>query len=102
MKRDDITIIGIPLTEMCMKEFPVPRLPQLLKNVVYVGALAALLDIDFGVLKGLLNDQFKGKEKLISSNVHALEMGYQYATEKLPLPAADPAGKGRQCCATYP
>ncbi|WP_372887919.1 2-oxoacid:acceptor oxidoreductase family protein, partial [Shimia sp.] len=86
LKRDDIHYFGIPFTEMCMREFPVPRLQQLLKNVVYVGALAALLDIDFQILKGLLNDQFKGKEKLISSNVHALEMGYQYATENFQCP----------------
>lgn len=88
LKRDDISYFGIPLTEMCMREYPTPRLQQLLKNVVYVGAMAALLDIDFNVLKDLLNDQFKGKEKLISSNVHALEMGYQFATEnfKCPLP----------------
>lgn len=88
MHRDDITFFGIPFTEMCMREYPVPRLQQLLKNVVYVGALAAFLDIDFSVLKGLLNDQFKGKEKLISSNVHALEMGYQYVQEhfQCPLP----------------
>ena len=88
LRRDGIHFIGIPFTEMCMREYPTPRLQQLLKNVVYVGALAALLDIDFSVLKGLLNDQFKGKEKLISSNVHALEMGYQYAKDnfKCPLP----------------
>ncbi len=88
LKRDDISYFGIPLTEMCMREFENPRLQQLLKNVVYVGALAALLDIQFSILKDLLSDQFKGKEKLISSNVHALEMGYQYATEnfKCPLP----------------
>ncbi len=88
LKRDDISYFGVPLTEMCMREFPVPRLQQLLKNMVYVGAMAALLDISFSILKDLLNDQFKGKEKLISSNVHALEMGYQYATEtfKCPLP----------------
>ena len=87
-QRDDIQYFGIPFTEMCMREFETPRLQQLLKNVVYVGALAALLDIDFAVLKGLLGDQFKGKERLISSNVHALEMGYQYAVEnfKCPLP----------------
>lgn len=84
--RDDISYFGIPLTEMCMREYPTPRLQQLLKNVVYVGALAALLDIEFDVLKNLLNDQFKGKEKLISSNVHALEMGYQYATETFSCP----------------
>lgn len=88
LKRDDVHYYGIPFTEMCMREFSPPRLQQLLKNVVYVGAMAAFLDIDFAVLKGLLNDQFKGKEKLISSNVHALEMGYQYATDhfQCPLP----------------
>ena len=86
LKRDDISYFGIPLTEMCMREYSTPRLQQLLKNVVYVGAMAALLDIEFGVLKSLLNDQFKGKEKLISSNVHALEMGYQYATETFSCP----------------
>ena len=86
LRRDDIHFFGIPFTEMCMREYSVPRLQQLLKNVVYVGALAALLDIDFGILKGLLNDQFKGKEKLIASNVHAMEMGYQYATENFQCP----------------
>ncbi|GGE62086.1 2-oxoacid:acceptor oxidoreductase subunit alpha [Actibacterium pelagium] len=88
LKRDDISYFGIPLTEMCMREFKAPRLQQLLKNVVYVGALAALLDIKFSILKDLLGDQFKGKEKLISPNVHALEMGYQFASEnfKCPLP----------------
>ena len=88
LRRDGIHFIGIPFTEMCMREYPTPRLQQLLKNVVYVGALAALLDIDFAILKGLLNDQFRGKERLISSNVHALEMGYQYAQDhyQCPLP----------------
>lgn len=86
LKRDDITFFGIPLTEMCMREFETPRLQQLLKNVVYVGALAALLNLKFSILKDLIADQFKGKEKLISSNVHALEMGYQYATENFDCP----------------
>lgn len=88
LRRDDISYFGIPLTEICMREFKTPRLQQLLKNVVYVGALAALLDIDLPILKELLNDQFKGKEKLISSNAHALDLGYQFAIEsfKCPLP----------------
>ena len=94
LHRDDITYFGVPLTEMCMREYDSPRLQQLLKNMVYVGAMAALLDIRFSILKDLLNDQFKGKEKLISSNVHALEMGYQYAKEtfKCPLPIRLKAG----------
>lgn len=88
LKRDDISYFGIPLTEMCMSEFETPRLQQLLKNVVYVGAMAAMLSMNFSILKNLLSDQFKGKEKLISSNVKALEMGYQFAYEnfKCPLP----------------
>jgi 2-oxoglutarate/2-oxoacid ferredoxin oxidoreductase subunit alpha len=86
LKRDDISYFGIPLTEICMREYSVPRLQQLLKNVVYVGAMAALLDIRFPILKDLLSDQFKGKEKLISSNVHALELGYQYAKDHFDCP----------------
>ncbi|PVH27735.1 2-oxoacid:acceptor oxidoreductase subunit alpha [Pararhodobacter oceanensis] len=94
LQRDDISYFGVPLTEMCMREYPNPRLQQLLKNVVYVGAMAALLDIKFSILKDLLGDQFKGKEKLISSNVHALEMGYHYAMDhfKCPLPIHLKAG----------
>ncbi|MDU8927832.1 2-oxoacid:acceptor oxidoreductase subunit alpha [Alisedimentitalea sp. MJ-SS2] len=86
LRRDDVSFFGIPLTEMCMREFETPRLQQLLKNVVYVGALAALLNMKFTILKDLVADQFKGKEKLISSNVHALEMGYQYVTENYDCP----------------
>jgi len=77
--RDDINYIGIPITEMCLREYTDSRQRQLFKNVIYVGALAALLDIDFSVLKNLIEDQFKGKEKLITQNVHALELGHQYA-----------------------
>ncbi len=86
LKRDDIEFIGIPLTQMCMQEFPLPRLQQLMKNVVYVGALAALIDIDGTILKDLLKRQFKGKEKLITSNIQAMEMGYAYALEHFDCP----------------
>ncbi len=94
LRRDDITYFGIPMTEICMREFKNPRLQQLLKNVVYVGALAALLKIDFTILKDLLNDQFKGKEKLISSNAHALDLGYQFALETFDCPLAIRLQKG--------
>ena len=81
MMRDDIHFIGLPLTEICRNEYTQARQRQLFKNVIYVGALAALLDIEFGVLKDLVSEQFKGKEKLIAPNIHALELGYQYARE---------------------
>lgn len=84
--RDDINYIGIPFTKICMGEFKDPRQQLLFKNVVYVGALAALLNIEFGVLKDLLGDQFKGKEKLILPNIHALELGHQYASQHFACP----------------
>jgi 2-oxoglutarate ferredoxin oxidoreductase subunit alpha len=84
--RNDVHIIGLPLTAICNQEYADPRQRQLFKNVIYVGALAALLDIDFGVLTELVGDQFKGKEKLIAPNVHALELGHQYAKENFDCP----------------
>ncbi|MEP4148001.1 MAG: 2-oxoacid:acceptor oxidoreductase subunit alpha [Halioglobus sp.] len=84
--RDDVNIIGIPLTRICNDEYKDPRQRQLFKNVIYVGALAALLDMDFKVLTDLVGDQFKGKEKLILPNIHALELGHQYARSKFSCP----------------
>lgn len=84
--RDDIHYFGIPFTEICLREFKNPRQRQLFRNVVYVGALAAMLDIEFGVLTKLIADQFVGKEKLIAPNVHALELGYQYAHKNFSCP----------------
>lgn len=84
--RDDVNIIGIPLTRICNDEYKDPRQRQLFKNVIYVGALAALLDMDFKVLTDLVGDQFKGKEKLILPNIHALELGHQYARSNFSCP----------------
>ena len=86
LQRDDITFIGIPLTQICLDEYKDARQRQLFKNVIYVGALAALLDIEFNVYTSLIADQFKGKEKLIAPNIHALELGYNYAKKHVECP----------------
>jgi 2-oxoglutarate ferredoxin oxidoreductase subunit alpha len=85
--RDDITYLGIPLMEMCNQAYTDARQRQLFKNIVYVGALIALFDIEFKEVEGLLAEQFKGKEKLIPSNVKALQLGIDYvkANFKYPL-----------------
>ncbi|MGZ4055022.1 MAG: 2-oxoacid:acceptor oxidoreductase subunit alpha [Bacteroidia bacterium] len=85
--REDINYIGIPLMQMCNEAYTDARQRQLFKNIIYVGALAALLDIEFSVLEGLLADQFQGKEKLIPANVKALKLGEDYikANFKYPL-----------------
>lgn len=84
--RTDITHIGLPLAETCLAEYSDPRQRLLFKNVMYVGALAALLDMDFQVIKDLVGEQFKGKEKLIAPNIHALELGHQYAKNNYDCP----------------
>ncbi len=84
--RDDITFIGIPLTAICNKEYSDPRQRQLFKNIIYVGALSALLAIEFEVLETLVTEQFKGKEKLIAPNIHALQLGVNYVKENFSYP----------------
>jgi 2-oxoglutarate/2-oxoacid ferredoxin oxidoreductase subunit alpha len=86
LMREDIHFIGVPLMDICQREYADPRQRQLFRNVIYVGALAALLNIEFDVLTGLVADQFRGKEKLITPNVHALELGFQYAREHFECP----------------
>ncbi len=86
LMRNDIHFIGVPLKDLCQREFTDARQQQLFRDVIYVGALAALLDIEFDVLTGLVSDQFRGKEKLITPNVRALELGYYYASEHYSCP----------------
>ncbi len=73
--REDITVIGVPLTEISNKEYTDPRQRQLFKNIIYVGALSALLDMDLAEIEKLIGEQFKSKEKLIGANIHALHLG---------------------------
>jgi 2-oxoglutarate ferredoxin oxidoreductase subunit alpha len=84
--REDITYIGIPLTGICNKEYTDPRQRQLFKNIIYVGALSALLNIEFGVLEALVSEQFKGKEKLVAPNINALQLGVKYVQENFKYP----------------
>ena len=81
--RDDINIIEVPLTSLCVDEFKNPKTRLLFKNLVYVGALSYLMSIDKDIFIELINEQFKGKEKLIAPNVQALEMGFNYAKKHL-------------------
>lgn len=84
--RDDITVLGVPIAEMCAARWKDPRQRQLFKNMVYVGALTALLDIDLKVLKGTVADQLKGKEKLVAANMDAVALGREYALKHFDCP----------------
>jgi 2-oxoglutarate ferredoxin oxidoreductase subunit alpha len=84
--RDDITVIGVPLTAICNSEYTDPRQRQLFKNIIYLGVLSALLDMEPAVLEALIGEQYKSKEKLIQPNVHALHLGRDYALKNLKCP----------------
>jgi len=79
--RDDINIIEIPLTKLCVQEFSNPKQRLLFKNLGYVGLLASILEMDKEIYIVLIEEQFKGKEKLIEPNVKALNIGYKYAED---------------------
>jgi 2-oxoglutarate ferredoxin oxidoreductase subunit alpha len=84
--RDDINVIGVPLTAICNREYTDPRQRQLFKNIIYLGALSALLDMDVAVIEKLISEQFKGKEKLFDANKHALHLGRDWAMLNLECP----------------
>src|SRR5499427_7732028 len=84
--RDDINVVGVPLTEICNREYSDPRQRQLFKNIMYVGALSALLDMDVKAIEQLISEQFKGKEKLFDANKHALHLGRDWALMNLDCP----------------
>ncbi len=84
--RDDIQILGVPLTEICNATYSDPRQRQLFKNIMYVGALSALLDMDVPAIETLIAEQYKGKEKLLKPNIEALHLGRDWALKHLPCP----------------
>ncbi len=84
--REDINYIGIPMMKLSMEHYQVPRLQQLFKNIIYVGALAALLDIEMGVIKNIVDEQFAKKPKLIPNNYKALDLGYDFAKANYECP----------------
>jgi len=84
--RDDVHVIGVPLTEIANAAYADARQRQLFKNIIYVGALSALLDIDPGVFERLFAEQYKGKERLLDSNVKALHMGRDFVLQNLAHP----------------
>jgi 2-oxoglutarate ferredoxin oxidoreductase subunit alpha len=88
LNRHDITVFGVPLSKMCNENFEVARVRILMKNVMYVGVLAALLDIDLDIIKQLLQETFASKPRLIDPNMKAIMLGYDYAQEHFncPLP----------------
>ena len=84
--RDDIAVIGVPLTAICNRAYDEPRARQLFKNMVYLGVLTALIGLDIDIIDSLVGEQFRGKEKLIEPNTHALRLGRDWTLQNVPCP----------------
>jgi len=84
--RDDVQVIGVPLTEIANTAYADARQRQLFKNIIYVGALSALLDMDAVVFERLFAEQYKGKERLLDSNIQALHMGRDFVLQNIAHP----------------
>ncbi len=84
--RDDVHTMGVPLTEIANAAYTDPRHRQLFKNIIYVGALSVLLDVEAAVFEKLFAEQYKGKERLLESNVQALHLGRDYVKQHMQAP----------------
>jgi len=84
--RSDIEVIGMPLTEISNQTYTDPRQRQLFKNIIYVGALSVLLDVEAEVFEKLFAEQYRGKEMLLDANLRALHLGRDHARAHLPWP----------------
>ncbi|HEX7081097.1 MAG TPA: 2-oxoacid:acceptor oxidoreductase subunit alpha [Gammaproteobacteria bacterium] len=86
LSRPDIQILGVPLARMCNERFKSARTRILMKNMAYVGALVALLDLDRSVVEQLVQETFAKKASAVGANLEAIELGYRYARETFDCP----------------
>ncbi|MGH9866980.1 MAG: 2-oxoacid:acceptor oxidoreductase subunit alpha [Candidatus Polarisedimenticolia bacterium] len=86
LRRDDVTFLEVPLGEMCVEAFQGDRERVLMRNITYVGALAAFLDIDMEVVQAMLEEKFGRKKALLNSNHTAIRLGYDYARDHYDCP----------------
>jgi 2-oxoglutarate/2-oxoacid ferredoxin oxidoreductase subunit alpha len=81
--RDDVQVLGVPLTAICNATYDDPRQRLLFKNIMYVGVLSQLLGIPAEVVEQLFGEQYRGKEALLDSNRRAFQAGRDHASERL-------------------
>jgi 2-oxoglutarate/2-oxoacid ferredoxin oxidoreductase subunit alpha len=86
LKREDITVYGVPLARLCNENFNGVRTRILMKNICYAGVLAALLDLDVARIRELLAETYAKKPQLIDSNMKAIQLGYDYAKANFACP----------------
>ena len=81
--RDDVTYYPMPVDQL-LKELAPPRdLKDYVANMVYVGAVAQLMGIEFEEIRGALDTHFDGREKPIMMNMDMVEAAANWTRENL-------------------
>jgi len=86
LTRDDVNVIGVPLSSMINERFDKARTRVLMKNMAYVGAVAALIELDMDVIRALVTETFSSKQHLIDANMEAIDLGYRYVLDNFTCP----------------
>jgi 2-oxoglutarate ferredoxin oxidoreductase subunit alpha len=86
LKRDDITVLGVPLARLCNENFNGVRTRILMKNICYAGVLAALCELDLEIIRALLGETYAKKPQLLAANMKAIQLGYDFARANFPCP----------------
>ena len=86
LTRADVTVLGVPLSQLCSEHFEGARARILMKNIMYAGVLAALLGLDLEVMRGLLGESYAKKPALVDANMKAIGIGYDYAKAHFACP----------------
>ncbi len=86
--RQDLTFYSVPYDQLVAPVCPQPKLRKLVKNMVYVGVVANLLDIEMAEVEKAIRKQFASKPKAADLNLAAAQAGFDYA--KASLNKADP------------
>ena len=77
--RSDVVCYPVPFDKITVAICPEAKLRKLVKNMVYVGVVAQLLDLDLAVVEKSVRKQFAKKQKVFDLNFGAVKAGYDYA-----------------------
>ena len=89
LKRADVTYLGVPLAEMCNAAFKGVRERILMKNIAYVGALAALLGMDAEIIRGLTREKYREEAGAAGFERQGHRARLRLRVQDVPVPAAD-------------
>ncbi|GAC1430070.1 MAG: 2-oxoacid:acceptor oxidoreductase subunit alpha [Terriglobales bacterium] len=81
--RNDVVFYSVPYDKLVAPVCPEAKLRKLVKNMIYVGVVAKLLEIDMAEIEKAIRKQFSRKAKAAALNLAAVQAGFDYAAANL-------------------